>query len=58
MELFLTPTTIVFQRLSDEKAVREKGLKEIPPKEEIPLTMVSIVSESVSPQDTPSHSDG
>lgn len=57
MGLFLTPTTIVFQRLSDEKAPREKGLKEIPPKEAL-LTMVSMVSDSVSPQDTPSHSDG
>lgn len=57
MGLFPTRSTIVSQRLSDEKAEREKGLKEIPPKEAL-LTMVSMVLESVSPHDTPSHGDG
>ena len=57
MGLFPTLTAIVSQRLSDEKAEREEGLKEIPPKE-ASLTMVSMVLESASPHDTPNHGDG
>lgn len=42
MAPFPTLTPIVSQRLSDERAERENGLKEIPPKEAL-LTMASIV---------------